>query len=155
MIKNCNCLSETHNNFWKVGISYSCTTEWISQCFSIQRLHKENFFKNKRCGFSCKGRGGGPNDNVITFNLNRPGLNPKINLKWFFERTSHRMVHTLPSSFLFPMIIYHIIKFISCMLSSSSSRKGKIKSKKRLGKAHFKKGLICRRTLSKINVFNT
>ena len=44
-------------------------------------------------------------------------------------------MHTLPSSFLFPTIIYHCQ--IYQLQSNNVRRKGKMKSKKRPGKAHI------------------
>ena len=47
------------------------------------------------------------------------------------------MVQTLPSSFLFPIIIYHCENYQ--LYVNNVPRKSKNKSKKRLGKAHIKK----------------
>ena len=68
------------------------------------------------------GSGGGTSGRVMTFCLGRPGSNPGSDFGFFqfrnadnlfslgvglFLMTCYRMMHILPSSFLFLIIIYH------------------------------------------------
>ena len=98
------------------------------------------------------GSGGGTSGRVMTFCLGRLGSNPRMELGFFKVQNSSQFfslgvglflmkcnstVHTLfilLSSFLSS---FTIVKFINCILSMYQE-KGKRKSKKRLGKAHFK-----------------
>ena len=74
-----------------------------------------------RCSVAIGG-GGGTSGRAMAFCLGRRGLNPGLDFGFFqfriaanlfsqgvglFLITCNRMVHTLPSSFLFPIIIYH------------------------------------------------
>ena len=69
-----------------------------------------------------EGSGEGSSGTAMAFCLTRPGSNPRTDLGFFQFRIAvnllllgvqlflimfNRMVHTLPSSFLFPIIIYH------------------------------------------------
>ena len=99
------------------------------------------------------GSGGGTSGRAMAFCLGQQGWNPGSDFSFFQFRiavnlsslgvgllllTVHRTVHTLPSSFLFPIIIFTIVKIVKCKLTIYHE-KGKNKSKKSLGKAHIKK----------------
>ena len=72
-------------------------------------------------GPSALGSGGGTSGRAMSFCMGRPGLNPGLDFGFFqfriavnlsslgvglFLITYNRTVRTLPSSFLFPIIIY-------------------------------------------------
>ena len=74
------------------------------------------------------GSGGGTSDRAMAFSLARLGLNPGTDLGFFQFRIAlnlfmlgvgfflimcNRMVHTFPSSFLFPIIIHHGNKWLT------------------------------------------
>ena len=88
----------------------------------------------------------------MAFCLGRLGLNTSLDFAFFQFRTAvnlfslgvglflikcNRTVHTLPSSFLFPVIIYHCEN--DQFQANNVPRKRKNKSKKKPGKAHIKK----------------
>ena len=73
------------------------------------------------------GSGGGTGGRAMAFCLGRLGSNPGLDFGFFqfriavnlfslgvglFLLTYNRMVHTLPSSFLFPIIIYHCENYL-------------------------------------------
>ena len=73
--------------------------------------------------FSVLGSGGGTSGRAMSFCLGRPGSNPGMDLGFFqlriavnlfslgfvlFLITCNRTFHILPSSFLFPIIIYYL-----------------------------------------------
>ena len=87
---------------------------------------------------------------AIAFCLGRPGLNLGTDLGffqfrivvnltgcWFFKITFSRTAHSLPSSFLFPIIIYHFK--ISQLKSINLPRKRKINPKRGRERPIFKK----------------
>ena len=88
----------------------------------------------------------------MAFCLGRPDSNHGLDLGFFqfriavnlfslgvglFLITRNRMVHTLPSSFPFPIIIYNCENYQ--FQTNNAPRKRKNKSKKRPGKAHILK----------------
>ena len=85
------------------------------------------------CGWGTSGK-------VTAFCLDRRGSNPKTHLGFFqfriavslllhgvrlFLVTCNRMAHTLPSSFLFPIIIYHFKMYQLYFNNVQSQRKNK------------------------------
>ena len=102
--------------------------------------------------FGRAGSGGGTSGRAMAFCLGRPGLNPGLDLGFFQFRIAlnlfslgvglfliayNRMVHTLPSSFLFLIIIYHCENYH--LQANNLPRKRRNKSKKMPGKAHILK----------------
>ena len=88
----------------------------------------------------------------MAFCLGRPGLNPVSDFGFFlfriavnlfslgvglFQITCNRMVHILPSSFLFPFT-FTIVKIINCKLTMYQE-KGKINPKSGRERPIFKK----------------
>ena len=101
------------------------------------------------------GSGGGTSGRAMAFCLDRPGLNPGLDFGFFqfriavnlfslgvglFLITCNRTVHTLPPSFVFPIIIYIIVKIINCKLSMYQE-KLKINPKRGRERPIFKKSV--------------
>ena len=124
---------EAFANFKKyfVPIGFELTTWW---CFADGRqwwrlkwysngiLSGQARFKSQDRLCTLHGSGGGTSGRAMAFCLAKPGSNPRTDLGFFQFRISvnllllgvqlflimfNRMMHTLPSSFLFPIIIYH------------------------------------------------
>ena len=110
----------------------------------INSIQNGSGFFFHQCICSVQGRGGGTSGRAMAFSLGRPGSNPGLDFGFFqfriavnlfslgvglFLITCNRTVHTLPSSFLFPIIIYHCENYQ--FQANNVLRKRKNKAKKR------------------------